>query len=376
MALSAMIIGGGIGGLAAAIGLRQIGVTAEVYERAGELHELGAGLTLWPNAARALEQLGAGDLLGALSVPAPSGGIRAADGALLSGVADQGGPDRLLPVAVHRAELQQALLERAGPERVHFGKALQSFSQDAGGVAARFTDGSEARADLLIGADGIRSQVRALLHGASEPSYAGYTAWRAVVDYPHELLLPGESWGRGARFGQVPLAGGRVYWFATADAPAGQRSPGAERDELLRRFGGWHAPIPALIAAAAEEVILRHDIYDRPPLARWGEGRATLLGDAAHPMTPNLGQGACQALEDAAVLARCLAGGGDPAAALRRYEGLRADRTAAIVRLSRRIGAVGQWANPLMAGLRDRLLRAVPPQLQERQIAALVRHQF
>jgi 2-polyprenyl-6-methoxyphenol hydroxylase-like FAD-dependent oxidoreductase len=374
--MKALIIGGGIGGLAAAIGLAKVGVEVELFERAAELGEVGAGLSLWSNALRALEAIGAGDVVAPISITGATGAIRAADGSLLTRVADAVGPGQALAVLVHRAELHGGLLRLVDPARLHKGKALESFSQNASGVTARFADGTTARGDLLIGADGIRSRVRAQLHGDAPPVYAGYTAWRAVVPFDRSRLLPGESWGRGERFGQVPLADGRVYWFATASTPAGGRSPDGERAELLRRFGGWHAPIPELIAAAPEAEILRHDIYDRPPLRSWGAGLATLLGDAAHPMTPNLGQGACQALEDAAVLARCLDGAADVAGALRRYEDLRAARTAAIVQRSRQIGAVGQWANPLAVGLRNWLMRQVPPSAQERQIAQVVNYQF
>jgi 2-polyprenyl-6-methoxyphenol hydroxylase-like FAD-dependent oxidoreductase len=374
--MKALIIGGGIGGLATAIALARAGLEVELFERAGELSEVGAGLTLWSNALRALEAIGAGDVVAPIGLKERSGAIRAADGSVLTHITEAVGAGAPLAMVVHRAELHRGLLELIDPAQLHLGAALADFSQDAAGVTARFADGSTARGDLIIGADGVRSRVRAQLHGDTPPRYAGYTAWRAVVPFDQELLLPGESWGIGARFGQVPLADGRVYWFATASVPAGQRSRDGERAELLRRFASWHAPIPALIATAPESAILRHDIYDRPALARWGAGLVTLLGDAAHPMTPNLGQGACQALEDAAVLARCLSQGLPPDAALRRYEDLRAARTAGIVRQSRRIGAVGQWAHPLAVRLRDWLMRQVPPGVQQRQIDQLVNAQF
>ncbi len=376
MSRKALIIGGGIGGLAAAVGLTNIGVEVELFERAEELGEVGAGLSLWANAIRALEAIGSGDVVAPISITGQTGGIRSVDGALLARFTDGMGPGQALTVAVHRAELHSGLLRLLDPARLHRGKAFVSFTQDGAGVTAHFADGTSAHGDLLIGADGIRSRVRAQLHGDTPPVYAGYTAWRAVVPFDQARLLPGETWGRGTRFGQVPLSDGRVYWFATANTPAGGRSPDGERAELLRHFGDWHAPIPELIAATPEATILRHDIYDRPPLRRWGEGLVTLLGDAAHPMTPNLGQGACQALEDAAVLARCLAETSDMAEALRRYEGLRTARTASIVQRSRQLGAMGQWANPLAVALRNWLLRQLPPAAQERQIAQVVNYQF
>ena len=128
------------------------------------------------------------------------------------------------------------------------------------------------------------------------------TAWRAVVHTDVSVCVPAETWGVGARFGILPLDDHRVYWFATQNQPAGERAAGSEKSHLLKHFGHWHAPIQTLIEAAPEVTILRNDVYDRPPLRRWGQGRMTVLGDAAHPMTPNMGQGACQALEDAVVL--------------------------------------------------------------------------
>ena len=167
----------------------------------------------------------------------------------------------------------------------------------------------------------------------------------------------------------MPISRGRVYWFGTANAPASAGDPadGRKRD-LLRRFSDWHAPIEALIEATDEADILRNDIYDRPPLPHWSEGRVTLLGDAAHPMTPNLAQGACQAIEDAAVLAKCLSADSDVAAALHAYEAWRAACAGRIVSMARLMGAVGQWRNPAACWLRDAALRLLPTPLRARQL--------
>jgi 2-polyprenyl-6-methoxyphenol hydroxylase-like FAD-dependent oxidoreductase len=375
--MKAIIIGAGIGGLAAAIGLRRAGLDVSIFERAAPFAEVGAGITLWPNAVKALAQLGLGDSLRSISVLEGQGGIRTPRGTLLaSGAAadlerEFGAPT----LAMHRAELHAVLLSALGAASVRLGEQCVGFEQGERSVTALFTDGRRESADLLIGADGLRSVVRAQLHGNRAPRYAGYTAWRAVLPFEHARLLPGETWGAGARFGQVPLSDRRVYWFATQNTRAGGRSPDGEKAELMRLFRGWHAPIEELIAATPEAHILRHDIYDRPPLRHWGAGRVTLLGDAAHPMTPNLGQGACQAIEDAVTLMKQLRAGGDAPAALRAYEARRVERTARLVAQSRRIGEVGQWQGPLSVAARDLLLKLVGPRLQARQLAAVVGHE-
>jgi 2-polyprenyl-6-methoxyphenol hydroxylase-like FAD-dependent oxidoreductase len=169
------------------------------------------------------------------------------------------------------------------------------------------------------------------------------------------------------------MSGGRVYWFATQNVPAGEPRSGNEKARLLARFGGWHPPIRELIAAAREDEILRNDLYDRPPLARWGQGRITLAGDAAHPMLPFLGQGGCQALEDAVALGDALGATADVPAALRQYERLRLPRANMFVRRSRLAGRIAQLEHPLGVGIRNALMRRASPAAQARQLARMIR---
>jgi 2-polyprenyl-6-methoxyphenol hydroxylase-like FAD-dependent oxidoreductase len=374
---TALVIGGGIGGLAAALGLRRAGWGVSVFERAPEIAEVGAGIAIWANGLRALDALGVGPAVRALGLPEGEGWLRDWRGAPLLPLATAEARARYpeLGLMLHRADLHALLLEALGRDAVRLDARLVDLADDGAGVEAVFADGTRARGDLLVGADGLHSMVRVRLHGDGPPRYAGYTAWRAVVPFDAARLRPGESWGRGARFGHAPLPAGRVYMFATRNAPAGERGPGGERAELLRSFGDWHDPIPALLDAVREEDLLRNDIYDRPVLRRWGRGRVTLLGDAAHPMTPNLGQGACQALEDAVVLARHLSGGAGAEPALRAYEAERAPRANAFVTRSRQAGAVGQWSHPLAVRLRTGLVRHVIGRLQPRQLAEMAAFQ-
>jgi 2-polyprenyl-6-methoxyphenol hydroxylase-like FAD-dependent oxidoreductase len=377
------VAGGGIGGLTATIALRRAGFEVVVFERAAELGEVGAGLLLAANAQRALAKLGLAEAVARLGTPASAAEIRSWRGKVLASIpaAELEKKIGTSSAAVHRADLQALLAREVGDGTLRVSAEVVGFEQDKGGVRVHFADGSQESADILIGADGLRSRVRAGLFGPEEPRYAGYTAWRAVVKPEEELLSWGagfESWGIGARFGCAHIGDGRVYWFATANAPEGEKDgPSGGLDgakaKLLRLFSRWHRPVADLVEAAEEGAILRTDIYDREPLGeRWGEGKVTLLGDAAHPMTPNLGQGACQAIEDAVVLARCLGEGGATAESLRRYERLRSARVAMLVRRSRRIGSVGQVKNPAVCWLRERALAMIPPKAQLRQLEEVV----
>jgi 2-polyprenyl-6-methoxyphenol hydroxylase-like FAD-dependent oxidoreductase len=369
--LRAVIVGGGIGGLTTAFALRRAGLEVVVLEKAGELREIGAGISIWVNAVEALERMGLADAVQAAGREEIEAEIRTSDGATLSRLplGKRFGRNVILTRSALQRVLLAALEEAGVPVRT--GAECVGFKQDGFGVVAFLSDGEE-RGDLLVGADGLNSVIRRRLFGDERPRYAGFTAWRGMVDLEHHDEAF-EAWGRGSVFGLAGLGRGRFYWYATRNAPEGQADSQAGRKaELLERFGGWHEPVPAVILATEEAEILRHDIYDREPLKRWGEGRVTLLGDAAHPMIPNLGQGACQAIEDAAVLAECLRGGTDVVRALRLYEGRRMGRTAWIARRSRLLGRVSQLENPLLCAARNAAVRAMPPRLQMRHLGAVL----
>jgi 2-polyprenyl-6-methoxyphenol hydroxylase-like FAD-dependent oxidoreductase len=366
------IIGGGIGGLAAATALRQAGIDVAVFERANELREAGAGLILWPNAMKALGALGLAEAVRSVSRASGGADIQTWRGERLL----DGAPRQLLEslfgepaAAIHRAELLAVLLEAAGDERVHLDARCVGFRQDGTAVTALLDGGREIVGDLLIGADGLKSTIRAQLFRDARLRYAGYTAWRGLTHFQLEQDRWFESFGPGARFGAGSLGRGRVYWYGTANMLEGAPdAPEGRRQELLERFRGWHEPIQALLKATDEAAILRNDIYDLAPLDHWSDERVTLLGDAAHPTTPNLGQGACMALEDAVVLARCLREGQDLRTALKEYESRRRPRTSAITRRSWRVGQLGQWENRALCRLRDRLLKRLPAGVRQREL--------
>ena len=377
--MKAIIVGGGIGGLTAAVALGRAGVEAAVFERVEELREIGAGITLWANAVKALKKLGVYEAVREAGGAELGGEIRSWRGERISAITayqlrSSFGEANL---AVHRADLQGALLATLPRGTVRPGAEFVGFAQESASVVARFADGSEERGDLLLGADGIHSSLRAQLLGRSAPRYAGYTAWRGVAEVGGGLVPEGVGlnlWGRGSEFGLASIGRGRLYWFVTRNAPEGEAESAAGRKrEVLDLLGGWYEPVRAAVEATEGSKILRNDIYDRDPLERWGAGRVTLLGDAAHPMTPNLGQGACQAIEDAVVLARCLGDGGEVVSSLRLYEATRIPRTADVVRRSRRVGWILQLENPLLCRLRDAVARRTSARAQLRQLASVAR---
>jgi len=368
--LRALIVGGGIGGLAVALACTRAGIEAEVYERAPELHEIGAGLSLWSNAVAALGRLGIRDEVIARSDPIERAVTVTSDGAVLSDVplrelvTELGEPS----VCAHRADLQRTLATALGADRIHLGADCVAIEEDASGVTARFANGASARADVAVGADGIRSVVREHLLGDRAPRYAGYFALRGVARCEPRRLPPGAGLfglGRGAQAGFIRCGGGRVYWFATVNAPQGTTiAVGRRKESALGRFGGWFPVAAEVIEATPEEAVLVNDIVDRPPARTTGRGRITLVGDAAHPTTPNLGQGACQALEDAVVLADSLSRLGSNAEALRRYENVRRARTAMVQRQSWWLGKLFQLENAAAIELRNRFIRSRTGQKQ------------
>lgn len=283
--MKAIVIGAGIGGLTAAIALNKAGIEAHAYERAPALREIGAGISLWANAINALDELGLADAIRARGLSELQGGLRTWRGTVLYAASydELAGHFGAAVVVMQRADLLAVLANEVSPQRLHLNHECTGFVQDASGVTARFTNGEVVRGDVLIGADGLWSVVRAQLFADDPPRYAGYTAWRTVVRLERPRMVTGETWGRGRRFGIMPMGDGRVYWYATTNAPEGERdSKGQAKQNLVGLFRGWHEPIEALLEASEESSILRNDIYDRNPLVRWSENRVTLLGDAAH----------------------------------------------------------------------------------------------
>ncbi|ASR34445.1 hypothetical protein BAY61_04940 [Prauserella marina] len=354
---SAIVIGGGIGGLSAAIGLRAIGVPVTVYER-GEGTALGAGITLWPNAQYALAELGLGPRLDALYPPGPNSSLRDSRGRRLTHVdeADFVHTNGRGLMGVHRAELAD-LLRSALPEgTVRFRTPVGSVAPDG---TVGFPDGTTESADLVVAADGIRGTARAALwpeHAATR--YTGFTAFRAVVD-DRQNHARGITLGPGTEFGSVPLTGGKRYWYASLFAPRGLPY-GPAKEFLTGHLAHWHPGVRDLVESTAPEAILRHELRVlASPLPSFVSGKVAVLGDAAHAMTPFLGQGGCQAIEDAVVLAASVGKAATIEEALRAYDAERRPRTSAITRASAMAGMISNRPrNRVVVALRDGALRA------------------
>ncbi|MFI2412767.1 FAD-dependent monooxygenase [Streptomyces sp. NPDC018947] len=352
----AVVIGGGIGGLTAAAALHLSGARVTVLERAPSLRPVGAAISLSPNALRALDVIGLGDEIRDLAAWQGDGGLRTPRGRWISrsdaeaAAARFGGPLVLL----HRATLVDLLAAGLPPGTVRTGLAATLADPGDRDRPARVrTPDGEMEADLVVAADGIHSAVRrTLFPGHPGPVYSGFTTWRLVIPLPGVEFASHETWGRGRIWGTHPLKDGRVYAYAAAVTPAGGHAAD-ERAELLHRYGDWHQPVPALLAAARPEDVLRHDVHHlAEPLPACHRGRTALVGDAAHAMPPTLGQGGNQAVEDAIVLAHHQ----DDLAA---YTAARLPRTTAITRQAVRVARLNMSRSRAVVAVRDTVIGAL-----------------
>jgi 2-polyprenyl-6-methoxyphenol hydroxylase-like FAD-dependent oxidoreductase len=267
----------------------------------------------------------------------------------------------------------QRLAAEIDPAVIHLGARCTGFRYTAGGVAAQFEDGRDVHADLLIGADGVHSVIRAQLFGDAPLRYRGYTAIRGITP-AGSVPLPAdasETWGRGCRFGVGPTSGERLTWFATWNTPPGNGT-GGSREHLLGLFGDWHEPIRRVIEATPADSIVRNDIYDRRPARTWARARVALIGDAIHPMTPDLGQGACQGIVDAVTLAGCVAEADDLRAGLLSYQRQRWRNAAITTMVARTMATTGQRHGRFSCAARDAMITALPLPVLLRQLDLVV----
>jgi FAD-dependent urate hydroxylase len=352
--LHVIIVGAGMGGLTAALALRQAGFSVELYDRAPVLAPAGAGVSLWSNGIKVLNRLGLGEAVRAIGGPMQQMCYMTKEGEVLTSFnlepLIQAVGQRPYPVA--RTDLQRMLLDAVGPEHVKLGANCVAVEQGDGGATAIFADGHRATGDVVVGADGTHSIIRSSVLGRKvERRYVGYVNFNGLVPESDELA-PFDMWvtyvGEHKRASMMPVGGGRFYFFFDVPLERGL-APVASNvvAELGHHFAGWAPPVQKLIARLDPARITRAEIFDIEPLGRLSRGRVALLGDAAHSTAPDLGQGGCQAMEDAWVLANVLLtndlGVED---ALVRYEAARSERTADIILRARKRSNVTHGLEP------------------------------
>ena len=342
------IVGGGIGGLAAANALRHRGIRVSVYEQSSALREVGAGVFIYPNSLRQLERIGLGDALARVGAKVGSGSeYYRMDGTVVGKILTTDSSGWSGMYGMHRADLLQVLAEALPPEIIHTGHKCVGFIQNEAGAQLSFENGKVVHADVVIAADGINSVLQKYVVEPSAPEYAGFRAYRGVLSVdklPDWRREAHQVWmGDGKHFMVFPLRSGTlvnyVGFVPTSSQTAESWSAIGDRDELAASFAGWDPRVTDLLSKV--ETCFWWGLYDRQPLSKWVNGRLALLGDAAHPMLPHLGQGANQAIEDGTALAVLLQGldkNGSVAEVLQRYEALRRPRTSMVQSEARKNG--------------------------------------
>jgi len=374
------IIGGGVAGLSMAIALLDLKKDFLIFEQSTVLKGIGAGFGLAANAMQAFDYLGLrqeveqiGYYTETYAILDPSGRtLIAPDTQRLSSKYNQKN------FTVHRADLHRYLLSKLPSQRILLGKRLLRFEKTADAISLSVEDGSTYRCRYLIVADGVRSATRQHLLPLVKPRYSGYTCWRATIGNGAIGLPHGsETWGPKGRFGMTPLIHDRIYWYACINAPqSSSKYKNYSVKDLLRNFSGYHMPIPEILANTSDEDLLWNDIIDIKPLTRFAYDHILLIGDAAHATTPNMGQGACQALEDVAVLSQELKRTSDIRQAFKNFEKRRLKRTKYITDTSRQIGYAAQFTHPGIIAIRNTLMRIVPSQWTQAPLKKLLEVDF
>ena len=361
----ALIAGAGIGGLAAAIALRRAGWDIRIFERADTPRAIGFALGLAPNAIAALRELGIDDSVIAQGITPTAAEIRHVDGRVIrrftGRLADR--PQGDLPRLILRPVLHGGLLDALGPDAVEVNHAAVGFSLDGPRVRLELANGTSATGDILIGADGVASIIRAQLHPREAPAHpSGYFAVRGESPALDQLGELQALWyfGHGVESGVIQAGNRSIYWFLSLWADDVKRGPLDVASVMRRCTVGFDPQFHAITGATPPDHMRLDELFARKPLDRWGAGPVTLLGDAAHPMLPHTGQGAAQALEDAVALGRVMKRGGDHLGALRRYEQVRSRHTRRVVNMGPRIAAFTTARNPVIGFFRNAAVRLVP----------------
>lgn len=374
------IIGGGIAGLTAAIGLRQLDREFNVFEQTKELKGIGAGFGLAANAMQALDLLGLRADVEKIGFYTNSYNILDQKGQILLAPDTQKLSTKYKQdnFTIHRADLHFYLLSQLRNDDVILGKKAVRFENHSDYITIYFDDDTRSTCKYLIIADGVKSPLRQQLLPNSSPRYSGYTCWRATIDTSSIKLDKGsETWGTKGRFGMTPLVGNRIYWYACVNSKANNPTyRNYTVQDLAQHFQNYHTPIPTILSDTKDEDLIWNDIIDIKPLSSFAFGNILLLGDAAHATTPNMGQGACQALEDVAVLMDEIKDEKSVQKCFRNFEKRRLKRTKYIIDTSKRIGEVSQWDNPLLVAVRNQIMRLLPPSVAQSSLSQLLSVDF
>ncbi|MFN3874022.1 MAG: FAD-dependent monooxygenase [Ignavibacterium sp.] len=365
-----LINGGGIAGLTCAIALQKLGIETSVFESASEIKPVGAGLVIQSNAIKALEYLGIEDEIIQSANPINQLAILDEKGNVIRNQKPfPKNRELYAALAIHRHTLHQ-ILKRYLPENIFFtNKKAISFSERNEKVNLHFEDGSIAEGDYLISADGINSNIRLQLIPDSKPRYAGYFCLRSVIDNNNPQITEAtETWGSKGRFGIVPINDNKLYWYATINSSYFDvKIFHYSIKNLQEHFDGYHKLVGQTLEKSSDDKIIKNHICDIKPLSRFAFDKVLLIGDAAHATTPNLGQGACQAIEDVMVLHQEIASGKNFPSAFKSFERRRLEKTKFIINTSRKLGAFGQLENKLLIGLRNIAFKLIPEFLTEYQ---------
>lgn len=361
-----LVIGGGICGLTTAIALIRQGFEVLVFERSDALREVGAGITLWSNAMYALKKIGIDQFILENGRVVQNFEFLNSKGRSF-GKVDLEKVSTLMGVphlSIHRMRLMSALESQIdNRDIVKLNHEFVSYTQDGVKVHAHFSNGHVESGDILLACDGFHSRARTAILRHDQKRYSGYACWRGVTVIPSSYTTLGEIRhyaGAGAQVGIFDVGHDTVCWYATANVSSGRKETPDERKQfLLEKFVAWPERVLEIFEATESNDYLKNDIYDRDPVGKWIDDRVIIMGDAAHPTTPNLGQGACQAIEDAYVMAESLKKHSNHRYAFARFSRLRKKRTAQIVLSSRRAGEISQQENPLMVPLRDFVFEAM-----------------
>lgn len=378
--MKGIIIGGGIAGLTTAIALKEIGIETEVFEAVPSINPVGAGIWMASNAMQVFGRLGFAQAVIAEGVELQTIAVTDKNLKTIQELNLQEAKRKFgySITAIYRARLHQVLLQQLkGHVQVHLGKRLQRIEDSGTSVTAYFEDGSSAVGDFLIGADGIHSAVREqIFSGISSYRYSGQTCWRGVVDFEMKHKFANstvEAWGGNVRLGVSSIGHGQTYWFAVKKAASGGKDdPKTFKEQLLKDFCRFAAPLPDIIEATPIDKIIRNDIGEMSALSQWSKGRVCLIGDAVHSMTPNMGQGGGQAVEDAYFLAKFFKNTEikDPQHIFTRFQAARSEKVRYVVSTSRQIGRVAHWT--WGQGIRNSLMRMMPKSNSERMILKLL----